>query len=177
MLEKLNEFTASHGELQRGKGLVTGTIALSLGVLCFLGVLAFHFPQYLTTPELRKSYNVDVMRFILLAAMVVSGGLALVNIIFNRSRWLSSGAFLLIVAAALLGGSKVPVDSNFPDHTPYIGLDWFILDLLGSSLIFIFIEKLFAHRKDQPIFREEWQTDFHHFVVNQIVDRFADEDV
>lgn len=84
-IDKLNEFTQTHGELRRGRGLVTGTIALSLGILCFLGVLAFHFPQYLTTPELRKSYNVDVMRFILLAAMVVSGGMALVNIIFNLS--------------------------------------------------------------------------------------------
>ena len=147
MLEKLNEFSESHGELQPGKGLVTGTIALTLGILCFLGVLAFHFPQYLTTPELRRSYNVDVMRYILLAAMVIAGGLSLVNVIFNRARWLSAFAFLLVVAAALLGGHKVPVDSNFPDHTPYIGLDWFILDLLGSSLIFIFIEKLFAYRK------------------------------
>ena len=78
-LEKLNEFVESHGELQRGRGLVTGTIALSLGILCFLGVLVFHFPQYLSTPELRRSYNVDVMRMVLLAAMVVAGGLAPVS--------------------------------------------------------------------------------------------------
>ena len=50
---------------------------------CFLGVLVFHFPQYLSTPELRRSYNVDVMRMILLAAMVIAGGLSLVNIIFD----------------------------------------------------------------------------------------------
>jgi sterol desaturase/sphingolipid hydroxylase (fatty acid hydroxylase superfamily) len=67
----------------------------------------------------------------------------------------------------------VPVDSNFPDNTPYIGLDWFILDLLGSTLIFIFIEKLFALRKDQPVFRPEWQTDFHHFIVNHMVVGFV----
>ena len=65
------------------------------------------------------------------------------------------------------------MDPNFPDHTPYIGLDWFILDLLGSSLIFIFIEKLFAHRKNQPVFRAEWQTDFHHFIVNHMVVGFV----
>lgn len=171
-LGKLNEFVESHGELQRGRGLVTGTIALSLGILCFLGVLVFHFPQYLSTPELRRSYDVDVMRMVLLAAMVVAGGLALVNIIFNRSRWLSAFAFLLVVAAALLGGHKVPVN-DFADNTPYIGLDWFILDLLGSSLIFIFIEKLFAHRKEQPVFRAEWQTDFHHFVVNHMIVGFV----
>ena len=151
-LEKLNELAESHGELRRGHGMVTGTIAIILAALCFLGVLVFHFPQYLSTPELRKSYNVDVMRYVLLTAMVVSGGLSLVNIIFNRTRWLSSIAFLLVVISALLGGHKVPVN-DFADGTPYIGLDWFILDLLGSSLIFIFIEKLFAHRKDQPVFR------------------------
>ena len=52
-LEKLNEFTESHGALRTGKGLVSGVIALTLAILCFLGVLAFHFPEFLTTPQLR----------------------------------------------------------------------------------------------------------------------------
>ena len=63
--------------------------------------------------------------------------------------------------------------NDFPDNTPYIGLDWFVLDLLGSSLIFIFIEKLFALRQDQPVFRPEWQTDLHHFIVNHMVVGFV----
>jgi sterol desaturase/sphingolipid hydroxylase (fatty acid hydroxylase superfamily) len=172
MLEKLNQLTESHGELKRGHGLITGIIALSLGILCFLGVLAFHFPEYLTTPQLRKSYNVEVIRIIMLAALVIAGGLSLVNIIFGRARWLSAAAFALVAITAILGGHKVPV-SDFADNTPYIGLDWFILDLLGSSLIFIFIEKLFAYRKNQPVFRPEWQTDFHHFIVNHMVVGFV----
>jgi sterol desaturase/sphingolipid hydroxylase (fatty acid hydroxylase superfamily) len=172
-LNKLNRLTESHGEIRPGKGLVTGVIALTLAILCFLGVLAFHFPQYLTTPELRKSYDVEWMRRLMYAAMVISGGLSLFNIVFGRVRWLSAAAFLLVVLTAVLGGHKVDVDPNFPDNTPYIGLDWFILDLLGSSLIFIFIEKLFALRKDQPVFRAEWQTDFHHFIVNHMVVGFV----
>ena len=172
-LDKLNRLTESHGEIRPGKGLVTGVIALTLGILCFLGVLAFHFPQYLTTPELRKSYDVEWMRRLMYSAMVISGGLSLFNIVFGRVRWLSAAAFLLIALTALLGGHKVDVDPNFPDNTPYIGLDWFILDLLGSSLIFIFIEKLFALRKEQPVFRAEWQTDFHHFIVNHMVVGFV----
>jgi len=94
--------------------------------------------------------------------------LALFNIVRGRARWLALGAFALIALAALLGGHKVPVN-DFPDHTPYIGLDWFVLDLLGSSLIFIFIEKLFALRRDQPVFRPEWQTDLQHFMVNHML--------
>jgi sterol desaturase/sphingolipid hydroxylase (fatty acid hydroxylase superfamily) len=168
VLDKLNEFSESHGSLKPGQGLVTGVIALSLGILCFLGVLAFHFPQYLTTPELRKSYDVATIRQVMFVAMVLAGALSLVNILFNRSRWLSAFAFLLAALTALLGGHKVPV-GDFADGTPYIGMDWFILDLLGSALIFIFIEKLFALRKDQPVFRPEWQTDLHHFIVNHMV--------
>jgi sterol desaturase/sphingolipid hydroxylase (fatty acid hydroxylase superfamily) len=172
MLDKLNELTGSHGALRPGRGMVSGVIALSLGILCFLGVLAFHFPQYLTTPQLRKSYDVDIIRMVMLAALAIAGGIALVNIIFNRARWLAAAAFLLVASTALLGGHKVPVH-EFADSTPYIGLDWFIFDLLGSSLIFIFIEKLFALRKVQPVFRAEWQTDFHHFIVNHMVVGFV----
>ncbi|MBL0727024.1 sterol desaturase family protein [Piscinibacter sp. HJYY11] len=168
-LDKLNQLTESHGELRRGKGMVTGVIAFVLALLCFLGVLAFHFPQYLTTPELRKSYDVNVIRTIMLVAIGISGGLSLLNIIRGRARWLALWTFALVAITLALGGHKVEVDPNFPDHTPYIGLDWFILDLLGSTLIFIFIEKMWALRKDQPVFRAEWQTDMHHFIVNHMV--------
>lgn len=171
-LDKLNEFTEGHGALKPGRGLVTGVIALALAILCFLGVLAFHFPEYLTTPELRKSYDVALLRQVMFGAMVVAGAISLGNIVLDRSRWLAAFAFLLVALTALLGGHKVPVD-DFADNTPYIGLDWFILDLLGSSLIFIFIEKLFALRKDQPVFRPEWQTDFHHFIVNHMLVGFV----
>lgn len=147
-IERLNQLTESHGALRPGKGLVSGVIALSLAILCFLGVLAFRFPESLTTPQLRQSYDVGLMRQLLYWSMVVAGGIALFNIAFARARWLALGAFVLVALGALLGGHKVPV-ADFAENTRYIGLDWFILELLGSSLIFIFIAKLFALRKEQ----------------------------
>jgi sterol desaturase/sphingolipid hydroxylase (fatty acid hydroxylase superfamily) len=167
-IHKLNRLAHSHGPLPAGRGMGSGVVALILAILCFLGVLAFHFPQYLSTPELRKSYDVATIRLIMYWAMVVAGGISLYNILFARTRWLAASAFFLVAASALLGGAKVPVNS-FPDHTPYIGLDWFILDLLGSSLIFVFIEKLFALRREQPVFRAEWQVDMQHFIVNHMI--------
>ncbi len=169
MLDKLNRIAESHGALRPGRGLVSGVIALSLAILCFLGVLAFHFPEYLTTPELRRQYDVALMRQILFWSLVLAGALSLANLVFRRAPWLAGAAFALVLLSALLGGHAVEVDPDFPDNTPYIGLDWFILDLLGSALIFIFIEKLFKLRKDQPVFRPEWQTDFHHFIVNHML--------
>ena len=167
-IDKLKRLSPSHGALQPDKGLVSGVIALSLAMPCLLGVLAFHFPQYLTTPELRKSYDVEALRLLMFWSLVLAGGLSLFNIVRSRARWLAPATFLLISLTLALGGHKVPVN-DFADGTPYIGLDWFILDLLGSTLIFVFIEKLFALRKDQPVFRPEWQTDFHHFIVNHLI--------
>ena len=156
------------GELKPGLGKITGVIALSLGFLCLLAVIAFHFPQYLTTPDLRHKYSVDVLRQVLLVGLLVAGGISLGNIILNRQRNLNVMAFVLVIAAVALGGSRVPV-GEFPDHTPYIGLDWFILDLLGSTLIFVVIEKLFPLYNGQAIFRKEWQTDLKHFAVNHFI--------
>lgn len=162
------ELMTADGALVKGSGLVSGVWALSLAILCFLGVLAFHFPQYLTTPELRQKYSVDLIRHLMFAALVVSGSISLLNVLFQRRRTINGVAGVLVLATLALGGSHVPVD-DFPDHTPYIGLDWFILDLLGSTLIFVGLEKLFPLHRSQPIFRKEWQTDLVHFAVNHFV--------
>ena len=167
-VEQTSDLLASSGELTFGKGLIGTIIALALGALCLLGVIAFHFPEYLTTPELRRQYSVDFLRQAMLVALLIAGGLSLANIILGFFRKLNLLAFALVISAVALGGSRVPV-GNFPDHTPYIGLDWFILDLLGSTLIFIAIEKLLPLRKGQPVFRPEWQTDLKHFAVNHFL--------
>jgi sterol desaturase/sphingolipid hydroxylase (fatty acid hydroxylase superfamily) len=168
LIKTIKTLYTQSGPLPTGAGKVTGIIAWSLAVLCFLGVLAFHFPQYLTTPQLRKAYTVDTLRMVMLAAMLIAGGLSAANLILRRHAWLNAAALLLVLTTALLGGHRVPV-GDFPDGTPYIGLDWFILDLLGSTLIFIAIEKRFPLYKKQPVFRIEWQTDFTHFIVNHFI--------
>ena len=167
-IDDTGDLLASHGPLKFGQGLIATIVALTLGALCLLAVLAFHFPEYLTTPELRHKYSVDVLRQLLLAGLLVAGGLSLACIVLGVRRNLNLFAFALVIAAVALGGSRVPV-GDFPDDTPYIGLDWFILDLLGSTLIFIVLEKLFPLYRDQLVFRKEWQTDLKHFAVNHFL--------
>ena len=142
--------------------------ALGIAILCVLGVLAFHYPQYLTTPELRAKYSVDLLRHLLFGALVLAGSLSAVGAMLNRQRNVNIFAFALVMGAVFAGGSHVPVH-DFPDHTPYIGLDWFILDLLGSTTIFVVIEKLFPLYRGQTLFRDEWQNDLVHFAVNHFL--------
>ena len=159
---------AADGEMSSGKGLRTTALALGLAFLGFLAVLAFHFPQYLTTPELRQEYSVQLCRYLLFASLLVSGCLSLGNIVLDRMRGPNVTAFVFVLAAVALGGSKVPVGA-FPDHTPYLGLDWLILDLLGSTTVFVLLEKLFPLNRTQVVFRREWQTDLTHFGVNHLL--------
>ena len=168
VFEETTDLFKESGELQKGQGLLSGVIALTLAILCFLGVIAFHFPEYLTMPELRQKYSVDLLRQIMFYSMLMSSGIAVYNIVLKRNRNLNIAAFSLIMLTTFLGGSQVPV-GDFPGNTPYIGLDWFILDLLGSTMVFILIEKLFPLYKKQAIFRKEWQTDFIHFMVNHFI--------
>ena len=168
ILKKSAAVFVQSGSLDVGRGKITGIIALTLGGLAVLSVLAFHFPEYLTTPDLRRKYDVNVLREILLVGMVIAGGLAVANLVRLRNRWLNGTALILVGLAFAAGGHRIPV-GDFPDNTPYIGLDWFVLDLLGSSLVFILIEKLFPLHRGQPVFRPDWQVDFTHFVVNHLL--------
>ncbi|MDP2561961.1 sterol desaturase family protein [Psychrobium sp. 1_MG-2023] len=166
MLNKLDG-----GSFKVGDGRLSGYMAVALAVLSFFGVIAFHFPEYLTTPQLRQSYDVNVIRHVMFVALVISGSLGLWNIIRNVNKRAAVIAWCFISVTIALGGHRVEV-GDFPDNTPYLGLDWFILDLLGSTLIFVLIEKLFPFRK-QPVLRPEWQTDLQHFLINHLIIGFA----
>ncbi|WP_415893711.1 sterol desaturase family protein [Neptuniibacter sp. PT8_73] len=159
------------GELRFGEGRISGYIAVTLALLSLLGVCAFHFPEYLTTPELRAAYDANVLRTVMFVSLIISGSLGLLNFVRNTNKRAGLLAWILIVIAIALGGHRVEV-GDIPTDTPYIGLDWFILDLLGSTLIFIFSEKIIPHRT-QAILRPEWQTDLHHFFVNHLIVGFV----
>lgn len=170
--EKLAQLAASHGALRRGTGMLSGVVALTLALLSLLGVIGFHFPAYLSTPEVRAHYDVTTLRYLMFGAMTLSGTIAIVNAIRGRTRWLALATFALLAVAQMLGGPTTPIP-DFPDHTPYIGLDFFILDLFGSTLVFVVIEKAIPLRRDQPVFRAEWQNDLTHFFFNHLVVGFT----
>src|SRR5436189_5646924 len=91
------------GALEVGRGKITGVIALALSGMAVLSVLAFHFPEYLTTPDLRKKYDVSVLREIMLVGMVIAGGLAVANLIEWRNRWLNGTALAVLAIAVAVG--------------------------------------------------------------------------
>ena len=72
------------------------------------------------------------------------------------------------LVAALLGGSRVAVDDELA-RGPFLGLDWFLLNLIVYSLVFIPLERLFARLPEQGVFRRGWRTDLTYFFVSSLL--------
>jgi lathosterol oxidase len=72
------------------------------------------------------------------------------------------------VAATLLGGSQVPVEGPVA-RSPYLGLDWFLINVLLLAVIFVPMERLFPQWREQGIFRPGWQTDLAHFFASHLL--------
>ncbi|MBU6376828.1 MAG: sterol desaturase family protein [Bdellovibrionales bacterium] len=151
-----------------GEGHLAGFLSLFLGLLCVLGAIGFHFPQYASTPEIRKFYNVEYLRWLMSLMIFVSIGCGCFNLIRSKHRSYGAVGIGLTTLCLMLGGPFIPV-GDFPDHTPYVGLDWLIMDLIGSGLIFILIEKAFPYQKDRPVLRQEWSLDALHFSINHLL--------
>lgn len=74
----------------------------------------------------------------------------------------------LVLVAALLGGAQVPVGSSDSPHGIF-GLDWFLLNLILYSIVYIPLERLFALHPLQPVFRSGWTTDLLYFFLNNLL--------
>jgi lathosterol oxidase len=75
---------------------------------------------------------------------------------------------LLALLASALGGSQVKVEGQIGSRA-YVGLDWFLLDLLLMALIFVPLERLFARLKEQDTFRPGWITDLAYFGASHLL--------
>lgn len=155
-------------ELVFGEGTISAVISLSLSIMSFMAVLAFYFPTYLTTPELREIYGEDFARTLLFIAIICSAFFAILNAVLSKRLLFASFSFVLLMITVLLGGHATPV-GEVSDSSVYFGFDFFILNLILFAFVFIFIEKTMGHDKDQLIFRDEWQTDLAYFTFNHIL--------
>lgn len=142
--------------------------AAFLGAMCLLGVLAFHFPEYLTTPQLRQLYEVPQLRALLYAGMVLTLLLAIPALLFSRQRFHALFALACLLLGWLAGGPNVPLAENFQQPRFYLSLDWVLLDLLLMATLFINIELFFRLKPKQGILRHGWRVDLAHYVANHL---------
>jgi hypothetical protein len=98
--------------------------------------------------------------------LVAAFGLALLSIALSRRAPLGLTALGLVITALLLGGSQVDVGAL--EGARYLGLDWFLLNILVLAMLFVPLEQLFA-RLPQRVLRPAWTTDLAHFAVSHLL--------
>ena len=151
-----------------GDGRISGYSAVFLSAMCLLAVLAYLFPSYLTTTELRQVYDASALQKLLKYAMYFSLFLSITSLILCKNKWFGAIGLTATLAAFALGGYTIPVGPVDPRPLS-LGVDWLILTFLGSVVIFTTLEKLFPKYADQVILRKEWTLDLFYFCFNHLM--------
>jgi sterol desaturase/sphingolipid hydroxylase (fatty acid hydroxylase superfamily) len=155
-------------ELGAGNGLFIGISSAMLGSLSLAAILAYLYPSYLTTAELRSLYDADLLQSILKYGMWFSLFFGMLAFIRDKKKRLGAIGVVTTLIAFLLGGYQIPI-GELESRSLSLGVDWLILSFLGSTLIFTSLEKLFPKYRDQVIFRHEWNLDFVYFCTNHLL--------
>ncbi len=156
-------------EFRFGEGRISCYLSVTLGILSLLAVLAYLYPSYLTTTELRKVYDAKQLQDVLKYGMYFSLMFGALTLVLNRAKYkyyaLTGIGFTLIAFA--LGGYSIPVGPVEPRELS-LGVDWLILAFLASTAVFMVLEKVFPKYRDQLITRPEWGTDMFYFCFNHL---------
>lgn len=168
MLEqKINEFFGDSDPTGFGTGWWSGVLSAFFGVLALGAVVCLHFPQLLTSPELRPYYPMDLIRLLIQTVIAAAMLLGVISAFLRRKKVLALTGMLLALAATLLGGASVPINGPLGDR-PAIGLDWFLLDMLLMTLIFSPIEVVWPAYPKQSVFRPDWLQDIVYFLSTHL---------
>ncbi len=141
-----------------------------LGLLSLFGVLCFHFPELLTSQDFRKVYTEQFARHLLLVGLVAAFVLGTLAILRDRNKRVALTGVGAATLAVLLGGTNVQFDSI--GKTPYsLGLDWFVISLFFSALVFVPMERFLGKHDLSPL-RPGWRTDLAYFFMSHVLVQF-----
>ena len=145
-------------------------MSAGLGILSLMGVLCFHFPEWLTSKEFRAAYSETLARNLLLLGLVAAFVMGTVAILRDRNRRIALTGVIAAALAVLAGGATVHFDAI--ESTPYsLGLDWFVISLFFSTIVFVPIERMLHVRNQSPL-RPEWRTDLAYYFISHLLVQF-----
>jgi lathosterol oxidase len=150
-----------------GAGWISGAGSVFLGAVALLGVVVFWFPGALSTAAFRARYPIGLLRGVLEGVIAAAFTLGALSMALRRRKVLGAVGVSLSLLATLGGGGDVPVEGEVAG-TVSLGLDWFLLNLLLLTVVFVPLERAFARLPDQTTFRAGWTTDGVHFMISHL---------
>ncbi len=151
-----------------GTGWFSGFFALLLAVSGLGMVIALRWPNWFTMPELAPLYQWSGLRPLVHLALLAAYALALLSLLLRPRKAIGTTALIIALLATLLGGAAVQPRETY-DWGVFFGLDFFVVNMIASGLMFAPIERLFPRRADQRLFRQEWREDLFYYLLSSML--------
>ncbi|MEP7349491.1 MAG: sterol desaturase family protein [Sphingorhabdus sp.] len=151
-----------------GSGWFAGFFGLIMAVAGFGMVMALRFPEWFATPELATLKDWTGFRSAVHIMLLGSYALALLSLLLRPRKALGFTALGIGLAATFLGGASVQPQET-KDWGIFFGLDFFVVNMVITGLMFAPIERIFPHRKEQRLFRIEWKEDLFYYLVSSML--------
>ena len=151
-----------------GTGWISGFIGLALALLGLATVLCFWYPTWLTVQDTREFYgqHLTAIRIVLQLVLISAFVLGITSAMLRTSWMLGFTTVSIVLLATLMGGSQATA-KTVAGGDIYLGLDFFLLNLIFLGVLFIPIERLLK-KVDQPILRYEWREDLLYFLISTL---------
>jgi sterol desaturase/sphingolipid hydroxylase (fatty acid hydroxylase superfamily) len=151
-----------------GSGWFSGFFALVLAIagLCF--VAALRWPEWAGMPELELARQSSPFRVTVHAVLLSAYALALLSLLLRPRKVLGFTALAIALTATILGGAAVRPEETH-DWGIFFGIDFFVVNMLATGLMFAPLERIFPHIARQRLFRPEWRDDLFYYLVSSMM--------
>ncbi|BAI98406.1 sterol desaturase [Sphingobium sp. TA15] len=151
-----------------GSGWFSGFFALLLSTTGLCLVMALRWPDWFATPELAALHAWGGLRPLVHALLIGGYALALLSLLLRTRKAIGATALIVALLATLLGGAEVqPRETH--DWGVFFGVDFFAVNMVATGLMFAPIERLFPHRAQQRLFRQEWREDLFYYLISSMM--------
>ena len=161
-----NDLEAPEEARHFGSGWLSGVAALILSIASMGLLLGDRFSGLFSTQLLAALYALPQFTLIVQALVVSGFVLACTNLVLRRNRILGFTAIGLVLVTITIAQTLNARQASLSGLT--ISLDWFVLNILLTGILFIPMEKLFGRLKQQALFRDEWREDLFYFLISSV---------
>lgn len=162
-----NELEAPAEKRQFGSGWLSGTSAIVLSIACFLLLLSQKFPQWFSMADLSSLHANPWFSIGIKFGILISFLLACLNLVLRQNKILGFSSIIIALLTTTLG--EMQFNSGASTAVTTLGIDWFVLNIFLTGIIFVPLEKLFGRLTFQPLFRTEWREDLFYFLLSSVL--------
>lgn len=150
-----------------GSGWLSGSAALLCAIVAFLMVVALRNPDLLTTPELAMVRDSALFRPFLYLVLITGYVLSALSLALRPDKTLGFTAMAATLLTSFIG--SLPTHASLKLEGAFLGLDFFVLNVLFMGFLFVPLERLFPRNRDQVLLREEWREDLFYYFVSSLL--------